>query len=158
PGQPRSVCVCVVELKFGPDKQLAEDTNDKVAPAPAELAPGGALSRAIVTLHVPEDAIDAVRENGSVVLVPRNGGPTMVVAEGNDHDSCRPIPTSGLTLREKMRDNDRGPLPDITDQLPPQPTAVAQSITSRPPRVIAVTQQGQLSLFAGMIKIIFLRP
>jgi RNA polymerase sigma factor (sigma-70 family) len=157
-GQPRAVCVCVVELKFGPDKQLAEDTSAKPTPAQVEWGPGGALSRTIVTLHVPEDAIDAVRENGSVVLVPKNVEHTMVVLVRQDQDGCRPIPVSGLTLRERMRDDDLGPRPTATDELPPQPTAIAQSITGRPTRVITVTQQGQLSLFAGMLKIIFLRP
>jgi RNA polymerase sigma factor (sigma-70 family) len=157
-GAPRCVCVCVVELKFGPDHQLTEDTTKPTPPAHAEPTNTPLFARSFVTLRVPEDAIDAVRENGSVVLVPRNVEHTMVVLVRHDREACRLVPVSGLALREKMTNEEIPPRVDHGNTLG-QPLAVAQSVfDQRPTRVISVAQQGQLTLFAGMVRIIFLRP
>lgn len=158
PCQPWQICFCIVELQFGQGTELIADSPSTSQPTKTTRA-ANVTSKSYVTLQVPEEAIDTVREVGSVVLQPRNVSRTMVVLVHSNPDTSRRNAKSGLALRENLLDDpvsSRCGAPELP--LPETPNVAKRPATKRPPRLIAVTHQGQLNLFAGMLRLVFLRP
>ena len=123
------------------------------------MARAVAPAQTYATLRVPEEAIDTVRETGSVVLTPKNAPRTMVVLVHSNRDSLPSKARAGLALRENLLDDAMSPQCHSIEAPPTDSSSIAKRpISKRPPRVIAVTNHGQLNLFAGMLRFVFLRP